>query len=119
MTQENKDQKIDFNVDKDSLYKEEAFTDLKVASIRRLTPVKEDGSTDEGRTPVFIGTSQVMSPSGPVPIQEVLPANSLEEAWEIFPKVIEQGLQKILMEIEKMQSQEKKQDDSRIIMPGS
>ena len=33
-------------VDKSNLYKEESFTDLKVATIRRLSPVKHDGSPD-------------------------------------------------------------------------
>ncbi|MCP4036268.1 MAG: cytoplasmic protein, partial [bacterium] len=35
--------------DLDNLYREESFTDLKIAQIRRLTPVKPDGSIDESR----------------------------------------------------------------------
>ena len=31
-------------VDRDHLYREESFTDLKVATIRRLVPIKPDGS---------------------------------------------------------------------------
>ena len=38
---------IDFSVDRSNLYKEESFTDLKIANIRRLIPVKPDGSEDK------------------------------------------------------------------------
>ena len=34
---------IDLTVDLNNLYREESFTDVKVAAIRRLTPVKPDG----------------------------------------------------------------------------
>ena len=40
-------QTIDFTVDRNNLYREESFTDIKVAAIRRLTPVKPDGTVDE------------------------------------------------------------------------
>ena len=62
-------QDIDFTVDQDNLFREEAITDLKVASIRRLVPVKPDGSDDPGRTPIFMGHSQIMTPEGPLPLQ--------------------------------------------------
>ena len=49
---------IDFTVDRNHLYREESFTDVKVAAIRRLTPVKSDGSDDDGRDPIFMGQTQ-------------------------------------------------------------
>ncbi len=42
----------EITVDTDNLHREEVFTDLHAASIRRLTPVKADGGTDSGRDPV-------------------------------------------------------------------
>ena len=39
----------EIEVDRENLYHEEVFTDLKVATIRRLSPVKTDGSRDETR----------------------------------------------------------------------
>ncbi len=53
----------DLKVDAANLYKEEVFSDLRVATIRRLTPVRADGSTDESRAserfPVSIALSSV------------------------------------------------------------
>ena len=45
----------DIAVDQNNLYREETFTDLKVASIRRLTPIKPDGSDDFTRPAIFVG----------------------------------------------------------------
>ena len=35
---------VDFKIDRSNFYREETFTDLKVGAIKRLTPVKPDGS---------------------------------------------------------------------------
>jgi len=113
---------IDFNVDKNNLYREESITDLKVASIRRLIPVKSDGTEDSSRTPVFIGHTQLMSPDGPLPIQSQLAANNIEEALDAFPEAMKQALAEVMERIKKMQEeqqQQKQDNDSRIIMPGS
>lgn len=118
MTQEDTSQSIDFTVDKTNLYREEAFTDFKVASIRQLIPIRPDGTDDESRTPVFIGTTQIMSPSGPLPIQEVLKANNFQEALEIFPDAMEKGFEQMVERLKKMQEQENEEKDSRIIVPG-
>jgi hypothetical protein len=108
---------VDFTVDRKNLYHEEAITDLKVASIRRLVPINIDGSEDKSRTPVYIGTSQLMSPHGPLPLQAVLPANNLQEALEAFPAAMERAMADMVEEVQKMQANEKERDDSRIIIP--
>ena len=59
---------IDLKLDENNLYKEESFTDLKTGAVRRLTPVKEDGTRDEGREPIFMAQTQLMSPNGPLPV---------------------------------------------------
>ena len=118
MSNQGNNYNIDFTVDQQNLYREEAFTDLKVASIRRLVPVKPDGSDDKSRTPVFIGTSQLMSPHGPLPLQTALPANNLQEALDAFPAAMERAMADMVEELQKMQDDEKAQDDSRIIIPG-
>jgi len=109
---------IDFTVDKDNLYREEGYTDLKVASIRKLVPIKVDGSEDSARTPIFIGNTQLMSPEGPLPIQSALPANNFEEALAVFPDAMKEAMNKMIEEVRKMQSQQKQEEDSRIIVPG-
>ena len=77
-TDQNQEQELVF--DKNNLYKEKTYTDLKTGSIKQLTPVKADGSKDESRTSMFMGQTQMMSPSGPIPIQCMIEANNLEEA---------------------------------------
>jgi len=119
MSQENNSQSIDFTLDKNNLYREEAFTDFKIASIRQLTPIRPDGTEDESRTCIFIGTTQIMSPSGPLPIQEVLQANNFQEALEVFPEAMEKGFGQMVERLKKMQEQEKEKKDSRIIVPGA
>jgi hypothetical protein len=115
---------INFNVDKNNLYREESITDLKVASIRRLTPVKADGTEDSTRRAVFIGQTQLMSPEGPLPIQSELAASTIEEAIDAFPNAMQRALNEVVAKIKKMQAQQKQQsqsgrgDDSRIIVPG-
>ncbi len=110
--------KIDLNVDVNNLYREENFTDLKVASIRRLVPVDADGNADESRPPVFMGSTHVMTPDGPMPIQAKLEANNLKEAMETFPKDMEVALGQMIEQIQRMQQAQKGKDDSRIIVPG-
>lgn len=111
---------IDFKVDKNNLYREEAITDLKVASIRRLIPVKADGADDAGRTPIFIGSTQLMTPEGPLPLQAKLQANTLSEAYDEFPKAMRQALDEMIGQIQQMRQQQtaKQKNDSRIIIPG-
>lgn len=120
MSENAQPQEIDFTVDRKNFYREESFTDLKVASIRRLFPVKDDGTDDPSRTPIFLGQTQLMSPEGPVPVQSRLAANNLEEAMDIFPQAMQKALGEIVKNLQEMQKKEQaqKQDDSRIIIPG-
>lgn len=111
---------IDFNVDRNNLYREEALTDLKVASIRRLIPVKADGSDDTSRSPIFIGSTQLMTPEGPLPIQAKLSANNLDEAFEEFPGAMQAALSEMIEQMQKYQQEQQRQknEGSRIIVPG-
>lgn len=121
MADSNGSQDIDFTVDKENLYREESITDLKVASIRQLVPIKADGSADGSRTPIFMGHTQLMTPEGPLPVQSRLKANNLDEAFEEFPGAMQTALAEMmerLQEMQRQQTQTQKQDDSRIIIPG-
>ena len=116
-----KDETIDFTVDQTSLYREEAYTDIQVASVRRLVPVFPNGKEDTSRTPIFIGSTQLMSPQGPLPLQAKLQANNLIEAWDAFPKEMQKAMAEMVKELEKMNAEQKKEkeEESRIIVPGS
>jgi hypothetical protein len=110
---------LNFTIDKENLYREESITDLKIANIQKLVPIKSDGTADENREPVFIGRTQLNSPQGPVPIQSKLEAKSFEEAMDMFPKAMASETQKVVAAFKKMQEQQQqKKQDSRIIVPG-
>lgn len=111
---------IDFKVNTSDLYREDAITDLKVASIRRMIPVTTDGQDDPSRSPIFYGHTQIMTPQGPLPLQARLMANNLAEAIEAFPAAMEQEMAQMVQQIRQMQAEEqrKQRDQSRIIVPG-
>jgi hypothetical protein len=102
-------------VDTGNLYREETFTDLRVGTIKRLTPVQPDGSQDMGRAVVFIAQTQLMSQVGPLPVQARLEATSLSEAIEKFPAAIQDAVEQLMAEAREMQRQEM----SRIVVPGA
>ena len=106
-------QKIDFSVDMNNLYREENITDLKVASVRKMTPVKTDGTTDESRTALFFGHSQLLSPQGSIPIQAPLAANNLREAFEVFPETMKKALDDMVERAKQMQEKQKKEQEQK------
>ncbi len=93
--------KINLIVDRDNLYREDSVTDIKVAAIRRLTPIKADGSDDDSRDPMFMGQTQLMSPSGPILLQSLLEARTLEEAMDKFPDAMQKEVDKAMAQAEK------------------
>lgn len=105
----------DMTLDSHNLYREEVFTDLKVGSIRRLTPVNADGSQDHTRRPVFIGQTQLVSPEGSMPFQCHIDAKHIKDALEKFPGAMAQALEAMFAKLEEM----KREDESRIVVPGS
>jgi hypothetical protein len=105
----------DIKINPDNLYKEESFTDLTFATIRRLTPVKIDGSIDESREAIFTGMTQLMSPNGPIPVQCIIEgAKTLSEAAAKLPEAIEKSVQAMIDEAKEM----RRQESSRIVLPG-
>jgi hypothetical protein len=120
MSDHEHNQKIDFTVDKTNLFREVTFTDMKIASIRKLVPVNADGTDDKSRKVIFIGSTQLMTPEGPLPIQTRLTATTLEDAIKEFPEAMKEALAEVVEEIQKLQQEQQRQskDDSRIIVPG-
>lgn len=105
----------ELNVDKENLYLEETFTDLRVGSLRRLTPVTPDGSADASREVLYVGHAQVLSQMGPLPIQFTLEVDSLNDALDQFAEGAEEAVKKMVDEIREMQ----RQQASQIVVPGS
>ena len=96
----------DVKMDVANLYREEAYTDLKTGGIRKLVPIKADGSEDESRMATFSGDTQVMSPHGPIPLQGAIDAATLEEAVEAFPQAMEDAMNKMVEDAQKMQREQ-------------
>ena len=105
----------EIQVDRENLYLEEVFTDLKVATLRRLTPVKPDGTPDETRPVLFHGQTQLMSQMGPLPVNCTIEAANLDEAMQKFPEAMAEAIERMIEEAKEMQRQEA----SRIIVPGA
>ena len=105
----------EIRLDESNLYKEEVFTDLRVGSLKQLTPVTKDGERDLARPMVFVGETQLMSQVGPLPVQTRIEADNLDAAIEKFPAAIQTAVEAMIDEVKELQRKE----TSRIVVPGA
>jgi hypothetical protein len=114
-------QAFDFKLDRANLFLEETFTDLKTGTLKRFTPVHPDGSVDKGRKTLFLGQTSIDSPHGPLPIQNIIAAKDLSQAFKRFPEAMEEAMQQLIEEAKKAQEEKPspiiQAPDSRIIVP--
>lgn len=102
-------------VDTNHLYREEVFTDLRIATIRRLTPVRIDGSPDPSRPALYSAQTTLMSQAGPLPVEAPIEAASLEEAAAKFPAAIQEAVDRLLEEAREI----RRREASRIVVPSA
>jgi hypothetical protein len=102
-------------VDTNNLYREEVFTDLRIATIRRLTPVRADGSPDPSRAALYSAQTTLMSQAGPLPVEAPIEAASLEEAAGKFPNAIQEAVDRLLEEAREI----RRREASRIVVPSA
>ena len=100
-------------MDSTQIYLEETFTDRKVGTIRRLTPVAADGAVDAARPVLFVGQAQVMTPMGAVPISFELDAATLNAAIEKFGAAAEQAVHQTMRELQEM----RREQASSLVIP--
>jgi hypothetical protein len=100
-------------MDSTQIYLEETFTDRKVGTIRRLTPVTAEGATDAARPVIFVGQAQVMTPMGAIPISFDLEAVSLNAAIEKFGAAAEQAVHQTMRELQEM----RREQASSLVIP--
>ena len=100
-------------MDSAQVYLEETFTDRKVGTIRRMTPVSADGGVDGSRPVLFVGQAQVMTPMGAVPISFELEAATLSAAIEKFGEAAEQAVQQTMRELQEM----RREQASSLVIP--
>jgi hypothetical protein len=105
----------ELEVDRDNLYREDVYTDLRIATIRVLTPVRADGSPDSGRPTLFMGQTQILSNAGPLPVSCPLEAATLEDAIRRFPRAVNEAVERLVDEAREIQRREV----SRIVVPDS
>jgi hypothetical protein len=101
------------SMDATQLYREEIFTDRKVGTIRRLTPVTKDGSADTARPVLFVGQAQIMTPMGAVPISFELDSTTLDGAVEKFGPAAELAVQQTMREIQEL----RREQASSLVIP--
>ena len=104
----------DISMDASALYREEAFTDRRVGSIQRLTPITSDGSEDTSREVIYLGQTQLMTPAGALPLSFEIQATSLEDAIGQFGKQAEAALEDTMKRLEEM----RRESASSLIVPG-
>lgn len=115
MTDQKTSSAAEISVDTDNLHREEMFTDLQAASIRRLTPVKADGSDDSGRDVIYIGETNLMTQMGPLPVQFPIEATSLDDAFSQFAEGVKGAVERLNERAKEMVREE----SSRIVVPGA
>ena len=96
-----------------SLYREDIFTDQRIGTVRRLTPVTADGGDDTSRRVLFIGQATVMTPMGSLPLSFELDASTLAEAVAAFGPAAQQAIEDAARELQEL----RRQAASSIVIP--
>ena len=115
MSEQDSPELRDLKVDTENLYKEETFTDLRAASVRRQSPVKSDGSADSSRPVLYIGETTLMTQMGPFPVQFAIEADSLDDAFNKFPEGVKAAVERLNERAKELAREEA----SRIVVPSA
>ncbi|MDX9740428.1 MAG: hypothetical protein RBT81_04505 [Gammaproteobacteria bacterium] len=103
----------DFSMEADDLYREEIYTDRRVGTVRRLTPVDRSGADDARRPVIYLGQTQILTPVGALPVSFEIPAASLEEAIAAFGDGARQAAEQTIEELREM----RREAASQIVIP--
>jgi hypothetical protein len=104
---------VNLTMDAASVYREDVYTDRKVGTIRCLTPVKADGTPDSGRTALFVGEAQILTPMGAIPVTFEIEASGLADAIENYEEAAKVGVERTVKEIQEY----RRQQASSIVIP--
>jgi hypothetical protein len=97
----------------EALYREDVFTDQRIGTVRRMTPVKSDGSDDPSRAVLFVGQATVMTPMGSLPLSFELSAKTLAEAVAQFGPAAQRAIEEAARELQEL----RRQAASSIVIP--
>ena len=104
----------EINMDASALTREEVFTDSKIGSIRKMIPVTIDGDQDDSRPVQFVGSTQIMTPGGALPLSFEIETETLAGAIAGFGEAAKIAVEKTMEELKEMQ----RQQASSIVVPG-
>ena len=98
-----------------NLYRQVNYTDPGFGVVQVLQPVTPEGADDPSRPVRYLGSTQIMTPRGPLPIQCDIPASSLREAFERFPEAAEKTVQDLFDSVREYE----REQASGIVVPGA
>lgn len=104
----------EISMDASALTREEVFTDSRVGTIRKMIPVTLDGELDASRSVQFVGSTQVMTPGGALPLSFEIETDSLAGAVAGFGDAAKLAVERAMEELREMQ----RQQASSIVVPG-
>ena len=104
----------EISMDAAALTREEVYTDSRVGTIRKMTPVTIDGELDSSRPIQFVGSTQIMTPGGALPLSFEIETDTLEGAVAGFGDAARVAVERTMEELKEMQ----RQQASSIVVPG-
>lgn len=107
------DRNQDPQMDPEGLYQEDNFTDRRVGAIRRLSPVRADGTPDPTRPVLFVGQAEIMTNMGPVPINFEIEGATLADAVVGFAPAAQAAIERTVQQIQEM----RRQQASQLVVP--
>ena len=113
MAQRPDDRGGDPRMDPKTLYREEIITDRKVGTLRVLTPIKSDGTSDASRAVSYIGEAQLLTSVGTLPVNFEIEAQSLEEAVKKFAEGAKEAVERTVKDLQEL----RRQAASSIVVP--
>jgi len=103
----------EIKMDENALYQEEVFTDRRVGTIQRLTPVDVNGEPLDGGAIIYVGQTQLMTRAGALPLSFEIPADSLGAAAQKFSEGANAAMEDAVKRLEEM----RREAASSIIVP--
>ena len=107
-------EELEIELQADDLYREEVFTDRRVGTLRRLTPVTASGDDDSARPVLYVGQAQLWTQMGPLPISFEIEASSMEQALAGFADGAREAVAQTIEEAREM----RRQQASQLVVPG-
>src|SRR5947199_21728 len=100
-------------MDASALYREDVITDRRVGTLRVMTPIKVDGSTDLGRPVLYVGEAQLLTQAGLLPLVFEIDATSLADAIDKFAAGATAAIERTRRELEDL----RREAASQIVVP--